>query len=158
MRILIVEDDKVFGMLIARILQPYLEDEDEIIHVQTPEELQAYIDKYGAPDLTALDLNLPGSRWDKTVKWIDSLRDKGGVVAVITGATDDGTGIIEKTCREKGADSFIRKPFTEKGFLANLRDTFQSLMSTGDRYKPYTRIMEALSRHLEKEPSIISKV
>ncbi len=147
MKVLVVEDDPIFGMLIARLIKPYLSADDHVTVVKNLAEADQYLDINGPADLTTLDLNLPGSRWDKTVDQIERFKGKKGCVLVISGVQELG---VDKISRDRGADGFIAKPFNEKGFISNLRDMLRSLVSTPERYKPYERILSAINDNLEK--------
>lgn len=148
MKVLIVEDDAVAGLLIERMLKPYLEEGDDITIVRTMADAQAYLTTHGEPDILTLDLNLPDSRWSETIEKINDFKKSGKcVVLVVSGVSEDG---LDKKVIAGGADSFLSKgpDFGEKGFLGNLADTFKSLTAQPVRYKAYERIHKLIADKL----------
>lgn len=152
MRVLIVEDDLVAGLLVERMIKACLSSGDETYVAKTMAEAEQYIRDFGQPEIITLDLNLPDSRWKETLKTgIKRLKGDGQtLVLVMSGVSEDG---LDKQAILNGADGFLAKgpDFTERGFLGNLSATIQSLYSQPVRYRAYENILKLITERLGKQ-------
>lgn len=149
MNVLIVEDDAVAGLVIERMIRPYLSESDNTTIVKTMAEAEDYLLTQD-PDIVTLDLNLPDSRWPITMSRIGEFKKNGRcVVVVLSGVSEPGVDIKQKAL-SYGADSFLAKgpDFNEPGVLGSIRDAIKSLISQPVRYKLYEPIFKLISEKL----------
>lgn len=105
MTVLIVEDDPMVAELWTRLLNPASRD------IRVAGNVPEALSKMGVPpppDLVLLDLRVPGSTPENTLRHIAELKElnPAAVVLVLTGVSDES---LPALARQLGADGFSQK-------------------------------------------------
>jgi two-component system, OmpR family, response regulator len=120
-RVLLVEDDKEIGALIAR----YLSSNDmDVSHARDGAEMDAALCSLSF-DLIILDLNLPG---EDGLSICRRLRvDHNVPIIMVTARAEDVDKILGL---EMGADDYLTKPFNPRELLARIRSILRRAASS----------------------------
>lgn len=111
--ILIVEDDREIGTLVAELLQ---REGFESRLARSGKEMDVSLEREGRPGLIVLDLMLPG---EDGLTICRRLRTGTGIpILMLTAKRDDIDRIIGL---ELGADDYLGKPFNPRELLARIR-------------------------------------
>ena len=112
-KILVVDDDQE----ICELLEEYLTKQSyQVSAVNDGEQMKAYIEQQGYPDLILLDVMLPG---DDGFTLCQQVRRHSSVpIIMLTAVSDDTDQIIGL---EIGADDYIAKPFNPRHLNARIK-------------------------------------
>lgn len=114
--VLIVDDDQMIRRLVRTVLEA---DDYAVSEARDGTEALSLIDDV-KPELVILDIMMPGIDGVEVCQRIDHARFK----VIILTARDDP--VLEKACKEAGADAFLTKPFSS----IELLDLVEELVAT----------------------------
>jgi two-component system KDP operon response regulator KdpE len=104
MKVLVVEDDIFIGLFFKVKIRRHFNNDTEIKTCSDLKEVMDVLFEF-KPDIILLDLGLPDSPPDETIKYI-KMMEKYGAVIVISNDTDPNTA---KKCYAAGASDFLSK-------------------------------------------------
>lgn len=148
-RILIVEDDKDVARIIERFLSPITHEKPIVAY--NMEQAMSIIDSASPVDIVTLDLSLPDSFADDTVKKrIKRIKEKqpNCLLLVLTGAR---AAEFEAEAMKQGADAFIDKEAacrSPKTFFGVMGDVVKSLMGQPVRYQKNLPLLEKVTERI----------
>lgn len=145
MRILIVED----SLPVARIIEQYVSPiASEVVIATDMQTAMEELSKVPPIGLVTLDLNLPDSGVEDTIKQIQEIKrlKPDCLLVIITGMVSHDQ---EKVVLEAGADGLMHKTTTighgRETFLGTLRDIAKSIMRVPRRYTKNIDLLEHLA-------------
>ena len=116
MRILVVDDDKIFREFLKGVLG---RDGDDVIATDNGRDALDILSKPDAPCLVILDWIMPGISGIDVLREVRKTKDHGELyIVVITGLSDNDSVV---TALEAGADDFFTKPCRRAELLARVR-------------------------------------
>lgn len=116
MKILLIDDDKVIGILMKNVLKK----KGYKIRIAKTGLEGFKILKKDKPELILLDKKLPDVDGLKVCKEICFNKKEYGNIPIIISGMNEGD--IEKECLESGAIDFIEKPFNIRNFELKIRN------------------------------------
>lgn len=152
LKILVVEDDSSMAELLRRCLG---EISSDVLIAYGFDEAMRILRLIPPPDLISLDLSLGIGGAEVTISRIHEIREANpaAVIVVITGAVDK---VDRQRILDAGGDELWLKsdlmpmPGGVKGFVANLFDALDALVSRPVRYQQNVRILEMLAERVAK--------
>lgn len=148
MRVLIVEDNEALASLISRYLEPIVEERPIIAY--NMQEAMLEISKFPPVDLVTLDLVLPDSNAEESLKRILELKalNPNCLIIVVTGSVLPGR---ELQAMASGADGFIHKTAMTAerfGFINTIRDILKSITRQPSRYQKNIPLLEKIAEKI----------
>lgn len=157
MRILIIEDEQGVSKVLKHFLQPIA---SEIVVAANMEQALIAISDAEEIDIITLDLGLPDSGVEESVKQIKHIRAlrPTALVVVVTGQDMPN---LEKEVMESGADGIIFKQgndFTAKGFLTFIQGLVKKYMDEPQHFNRSVGVLEKVSQKLAQLASNENRV
>lgn len=144
MTIMVVEDEPSIAGLWARYLRPLADGVDIRMAGDLADALRQMA-KLPPPDLVLLDLKMPGTTPENTLRHIADLREHNpnAVVLVITGVPDE---TLPEMSRRMGANDFAQKTAvnTQDALLAAIRRCYARLAVPDE--PAFARSLEILTK------------
>jgi two-component system chemotaxis response regulator CheY len=128
MNILIIDDEFEVRNYLKELLRPYGKCDTAVTGVEAIEMFTSALDENKPYDLICLDLMLPHTDGEESLKKIRIIEKERGIdkarsVKIIVVSAVHEPAVLEDAVQNWGADSYIIKPFPAKKFfdeLANL--------------------------------------
>lgn len=148
MKILIVDDDRVFHILLEDILK---DKGYEVFHAHGPEEGIRLFEEKRA-DLVLLDVHMPvmsGSEVAPILKDIAKRQDRFAAILFFTASKDDHELVA---CIDAGGDDIISKPFNENLLEVKLRAWDRNIQLINEKQMEGRKGLSSFSQgHLTEE-------
>jgi len=126
LRVLIVEDERISGLVLQQLLSPFAECDLVVDGAQAIDAFTAGLTQNKPYDLICMDIMMPVLNGQEALIEIRKIEKKhnifnNGVKVIMTTALDDQVNIMKAFC-QGGAMSYIVKPITPKKLYTKISE------------------------------------